>query len=104
MPPDEPTDEERLEQEAQDYDTPFHPADPNPPDTAGDESRTERAAEPGSTYPQGDSNVQKEELYDAGEGAAMGVPEVPNVGNAVTDYTPNQSDSPDDSDNSKQAA
>lgn len=101
MPPDEPTDEERLEQEAQDYDTPFHPADPNPPDSSGDESRAERAAEPYSTYPQGDSNVQRE-LYDAGRGAAMGIQNEPNAGNTVEEYHPDEDKRRDDSDNSKQ--
>lgn len=104
MPPDEPNKEERLEKEEQDYDTPFHPADANPPDATGDDRRVERSSEPDSTYPQGDSNVQKEELYDAGNGAAMGVPEEPNAGNAVVNYHPDRGERRDDSGNSKRAA
>lgn len=91
MPPDEPNDEERLEQLPEDGETPFRPAGPNPADATGDAvTRGNRAKQPGSTYPQGDANVQEEEMYDAGEAAGMGVPEEPNAGNAVVDYHPDQ--------------
>lgn len=50
MPPDEPTDEERLEKLPNDFDTPF-----NIPDDGGD-----------PTHPETDSNVELSELYQEG--------------------------------------
>ncbi|HVX48223.1 MAG TPA: hypothetical protein VHA05_02590 [Candidatus Saccharimonadales bacterium] len=70
MPPDEPTDEEELEELPEDGETPFRPATSTPTD---------------DTHPSTDDGLQPEELYDAG----LDVKE-PNAGNAVEGYDPSK--------------
>lgn len=72
MPPDEPTDEERLEELPEDNQTPFQPAD----DTG------QQSSHQADTHPSTDTDVEQEELYDQG----VDVPE-PNAGNTVEGYT-----------------
>jgi hypothetical protein len=63
MLPDEPTDEERLEELNQDNETPFRPADPNPSPTGGTDIPDD--------HPQTDTNMDLTEQYDEGiSGAA----------------------------------
>lgn len=71
MPPDEPNDEEELEELPEDGETPFRPSDDR------DEMRAD------DTHPSTDDGQQPEELYDAG----LDVRE-PNAGNAVEGYDP----------------
>ena len=74
MFPDEPTDEERLEELAEDNETPFRPADDNT-ETIPDD------------HPQTDTNVQPEEQYDEGVSGAAEV-EDDSSQSAVADYNP----------------
>lgn len=83
MPPDEPNPEEQQEEERRDYQTPFSPPSDVPGTTTEDGSQTTYP-----THPQTDSNVQLEEIYDAGPYAASGIPE-PIQHNNVTAYDPN---------------
>lgn len=87
MPPDEPYDEEQLEELPEDYETPFSPT----------REANDRIAAPGgmsfatskldSTHPSTDSNIQLEELYDEGlSGAAEA--EEPNARDTVVGYKP----------------
>jgi len=91
MPPDEPNDEERLEQLPQDGQTPFSPADParDPDADAGDERQIEETID--STHPDTDDGIELDELYQDGLEASAGASE-PNAGNAVTGYTPPNQD------------
>lgn len=106
--PDEPTDEEKLEQEQQDGQTPFRPADnasyqgnqtqasmdPLEPTDDGEggvvvtEGRQVLQPDVGglsSTHPQTDTNVLREEQYDEGVSGAAEAGE-PDAENAVTGY------------------
>ena len=76
MPPDEPNDEERLEELPGDQGTPFQPADDQ-----DDQGQTD------DTHPSTD--VDQQELYD--EGVAGAEAEEPNQDNAVTGYEPDES-------------
>ncbi|HET9174401.1 MAG TPA: hypothetical protein VFN56_03915 [Candidatus Saccharimonadales bacterium] len=98
MLPDEPTDEERQEQLAEDNETPFRPAADAPADAtqSGIEAAEQTLSLP-DDYPQTDTNIQLEELYDEGIAGAAEASE-PNAGNAVVDYTP----PPDDTAPSRQ--
>ena len=90
MPPDEPTEEEQLEELSQDQQTPFTPADPNP-STTGNTSdplvQADDAEEIHDTHPQTDVNIDSAELYDEGLSGAVEV-EDSSAQSAVTDYTP----------------
>ena len=76
MLPDEPTDEERLEELAQDNQTPFNIAD--------------EVQQSDDTHPATDSGVEPGEQYEAGINEASGMSE-PNAESAVVDYTPPES-------------
>jgi hypothetical protein len=86
MPPDEPNDEERLEELPGDEgQTPFQPADP-PRDPAAPADDSSQSGTPiDTTHPVTDTDVDAEEAYDAGLEEATGASE-PNKGNAVVDY------------------
>lgn len=98
MLPDEPNDEEQLEEEPEDNDTPFRPADDLDeavidPD-AGEEWSTvsEESSITNSergrvddTRPETDTGVQLEELYDSGIEGATGARN-PNAGDTVIGY------------------
>ena len=94
MQPDEPNDEERLEQLPEDGPTPFSPPDDQTDDTAAQDDQ--RAQDPplDDTHPATDSqtNIQPEEEYDEGLSGATETPGEPNAGNAVVDYTPPDSE------------
>lgn len=73
MMPDEPNQEERLEELNQDYETPFRPA-------KNDFDTTHPVTDSGS-------NIQPEELYEEGVAGAVEASE-PNAGSAVMGYDP----------------
>lgn len=84
MPPDEPVDEEELEELPEDGDTPFRPATDTRDDLSDENlDREIEDTKADDTFPQRDTNQQPEELYDEGEGN-----DEPNAGNAVTGYDP----------------
>lgn len=87
MFPDEPNDEERLEQLPGDGQTPFRPAEDTVADPTADLDRQRDEVPFDDTQPATDTNVQPEEAYDVGEaGAAELTP--PNAGNSVVGYEP----------------
>jgi hypothetical protein len=63
MQPDEPTDEERQQEQPQDVATPFQPADDATQDPVADD-----------THPNTDTDVDKDELYQEGVNAATNAP------------------------------
>lgn len=88
MPPDEPTDEERLKELPQDNGTPFRPADPSRDDTAAlDDDIQADDNKLDDTHPITDTDIDQQELYDEGLPGATEAHE-PNPGDAVTNYTP----------------
>lgn len=91
MLPDEPNEEEALEELPEDGDTPFRPAPPSrddtmPPDEDG-QSGQHDATKTDDTHPDTDTDVDIQDLYDEGVDGAAGTEE-PNAGNAVIGYTP----------------
>lgn len=112
MPPDEPNDEEELEELPEDNGTPFRPADdtgqavidPNANEqvpTLSEESSIPSSEQGGvdDTHPQTDTNMSEQEWYDEGIPGAVGsgVGE-PNADDAVIGYhgAGNEPDDPDD--------
>jgi hypothetical protein len=96
MPPDEPNDEERLEELPEDNgETPFRPAAPaRDDDLPADDTGQTDDSQLDDTHPVTDTNIQPEELYDEGVSGAAEAGE-PNAGDAVVDYTPpDKADSP----------
>lgn len=88
MPPDEPTDEERLQELPQDNKTPFQPADPNPGMTA---NTTDPVVASGGSplpddHPQTDTNIDSHELYDEGISGAAETEDTSQQ-SATTDFT-----------------
>jgi hypothetical protein len=98
MPPDEPTEEERLQELPEDNQTPFQAADPNPSPT-GNTSDPVVAASGGSDipddHPQTDTNIEPAELYDEGVSGAAETEDTSRQ-TAVTDFTPPDDDAPDE--------
>lgn len=90
MLPDEPTDEEKLEQLAEDNETPFREAKPSQgqPTTEPPENR---AAEDNldDTHPTTDTGIQAEELYDEGVSGAAEAAEPKNKDDVI-DYRPDK--------------
>jgi len=66
LPPDEPNDEEELEELPDDYDTPFNIPDDDQVDIA--DGRGEAAKRPllDDTHPSTDANIELSEAYHAG--------------------------------------
>lgn len=95
MPPDEPTDEEALEQLQGDGQTPAAPAGNNPQPTGPVNDPLAQAADRqlDDTHPATDTNIQREELYDEGVSGAAEASE-PNAGDSVTKYEPPDEESP----------
>lgn len=88
MPPDEPNDEERLQELPQDNGTPFQPATPTRDDTGPvDDDLQADDNKLDDTHPVTDTNVDPQELYDEGLPGAAEAHE-PNPGDDVVDYTP----------------
>ena len=86
MPPDEPNEEEQLEELPEDDGTPFNPAPDleRDPDTEPDDERqAEETLDP--THPATDSNIEIDELYQQGLSSAAGASE-PNAGDTVEGY------------------
>ncbi|HEY1064148.1 MAG TPA: hypothetical protein VGE30_02500 [Candidatus Saccharimonadales bacterium] len=98
MPPDEPTDEERLQELEQDTETPFSPADPNPSATGNTTDPVVSATGTqgiADDHPETDTNMDLHEEYDEGiDGAAE--TEDQSGQSAVTDYTPPDSGAQED--------
>lgn len=87
MLPDEPTEEERQQELAEDNETPFQPAAPAPADATTSGAQATTSSQLPDDHPSTDTNIQPEELYDEGVSGAAEAEE-PNSANAVTDYTP----------------
>ncbi|HSX45891.1 MAG TPA: hypothetical protein VLG27_02680 [Candidatus Saccharimonadia bacterium] len=93
MPPDEPNDEEALEELPGDEgQTPFTSAPPSRDDTLPPDDELQPGAEPGKqfddTEPRTDDGIDSQELYDAGEEAAAGGADDPHDDPDVITYTP----------------
>ena len=87
LPPDEPNDEEKLEELPDDEDTPFSLPDEREVDISDEENGRYKRPELDSTHPSTDSNLQDEELYDEGVSGAAEAGE-PNANDAVVRYRP----------------
>lgn len=85
LPPDEPNDEERLEELPEDGQTPFSPADPERNDEVRDSDGPAEPARLDDTHPDTDSDIEGEDVYEEGIAGAAGVSE-PNAGNTVVSY------------------
>jgi hypothetical protein len=88
--PDEPTEEERLEEVSQDDgQTPFRPADDVPGSTVEIEGFDREELD--DTHPVTDAatNIDEDEAYDEGEAGAAEARE-PNAGSAVVGYDPSK--------------
>lgn len=94
MFPDEPTDEEKLEELPEDNEPPFRPAtnSQGDPATSVPENRA-RQADLRDTHPATDTNIQPEELYEEGISGAAEV-SAPNASDNVVRYNPPE-DEPD---------
>lgn len=86
MPPDEPNDEERLEELPADDGTPFDFPSERVRTPERDGVEDERDALD-STHPATDSNLQQQEIYDEGLSGAAEARE-PNAGDTVLSYKP----------------
>lgn len=91
MPPDEPNDEERIEQLPEDNQTPFSPAAPARDVDLDADDRSQMYEQLDPTHPATDSNIEREELYDEGLPGAAEASE-PNAGNTVVDYNKEDKD------------
>jgi hypothetical protein len=88
MPPDEPNDEERLEELPEDNGTPFQPAPPSRDDTGAlDNNLQADDNKLDDTHPITDTDIDQQELYDEGLPGAVEAHE-PNPGDDVVSYTP----------------
>jgi hypothetical protein len=86
MPPDEPNEEEELEELPEDGQTPFRPA--NDQRTDPNDQNLDREIEdshPDDTRPDFDTDVDKTEIYQDGLSA-----DEPNAGNTVEGYDPDK--------------
>ncbi|HET6924411.1 MAG TPA: hypothetical protein VFH39_01100 [Candidatus Saccharimonadales bacterium] len=95
MLPDEPTDEERLEELPEDNETPFSAADSELDDTertSGDGAVTQHVDD---THPVTDTDVQREDVYENGLADAAEAGEQPQKG-AVLGYKGMPNDMADD--------
>jgi hypothetical protein len=93
MPPDEPTDEERMQELAQDQQTPFQPADPNPSPVGNTTDPQAASGDAGIPvdHPTTDANIDSTELYDEGVSGAAEV-EDRSAQSSVVDYNPDEDD------------
>jgi len=89
MGPDEPSEEERIEELPEDNQTPFSPAAPARNLSAAADGDGQPAHDLDDTHPSTDSNLEREEIYDEGLSGAAEATE-PNTGNDVVDYHPNE--------------
>jgi hypothetical protein len=91
MPPDEPNDEERIEELPEDNQTPFSPAAPSRDVDLEADDRSQMDQQLDSTHPVTDTNIEREELYDEGLAGAAEASE-PNAGNTVVNYHKEEND------------
>src|SRR4051794_32469028 len=88
MQPDEPNDEERLEELPEDNGTPFQPAPPQRDDTRSTDDLLQADDQQlDDTHPITDSSIDHQELYDEGVSGAAEAQE-PNAGDGVAGYNP----------------
>ena len=87
MPPNEPNEEEQLEQLPDDYDTPFSAPYEAKDVIAGPDGEWYVTDKLGATHPATDSGLQLEELYDEGLSGAAEASE-PNGDDMVVGYSP----------------
>lgn len=87
--PDEPADEDRLEQLPEDHETPFRPAEDASDDAALDVEQRQAGGVLDDTHQVTDTNLDPQEIYDEGYAGAAEASE-PNAGNAVIDYNPDE--------------
>jgi hypothetical protein len=93
MFPDDPVDEDRLEELPEDNQTPFRPADPSTDDSVPlDDVSQAQASTLDDTHPVTDTNIDPQEQYDEGVSGAAEANE-PNAGDAVVRY--DKPDQPD---------
>ena len=86
--PDEPNEEEQLEELPEDSGTPFSPPNLGTSDPADDNlDREVVEASLDDTHPATDTEVETEEWYDEGTSGAAEASE-PNAGSAVLGYDP----------------
>ena len=85
--PDEPSDEDRLEQLPDDGATPFRPADDNTSDATDEVDRRMQSSTIDDTHQVTDTNLDPHEIYDEGYAGAAEASE-PNAGNTVVGYDP----------------
>jgi hypothetical protein len=83
MPPDEPNDEEDLENYSEDNETPI--SFPNDQADSGNEPDDQQGDKIESTHPATDSGLQPEEIYDEGISGAAEVSE-PSTGHTILGY------------------
>lgn len=81
LTPDDYVDDSTIDPLPEDNQTPFSPADPAADDPQGDQLD--------STHPATDTNIQPEEVYEAGLADAAEAAE-PNNSDNVLDYDPKQ--------------
>lgn len=74
MPPDEPVDDEKIEELPQDGETPFRPAH-DVADNPNAQDPEDRVNPHGfdDTHPSTDDKLDSQELYDEGPGEAAGI-------------------------------
>lgn len=93
MPPDEPTDEERIEELPEDHQTPFNPAASTNADDQDGDSDWDGTPAAAAQHPDTDSNMDIDQVYDEGIVDASQQPVDDLTRDNVTGYTP-----PDDDD------
>jgi hypothetical protein len=87
LPPDEPNEEEKLEELPEDNGTPFQPAAHSRDDSVPpDDSSQGRPYD--DTHPDTDTDIDEQELYDAGKGPAAAGASEPHDDPTVTGYNP----------------
>ena len=85
LPPDEPNDEEKLEELPEDYDTPASPPAEAWVSIDDDEGRPLRRPALDPTHPITDADIEDEDVYEGGVSGAAGAEE-PNAGDTVISY------------------
>lgn len=85
--PDEPVDEDRLEQLPEDGATPFRPADDVSGEATDGIERREASSVLDDTHQVTDTNLDPDEIYQEGYAGAAEASE-PNAGNTVVGYDP----------------
>src|SRR5690242_20217546 len=87
LPPDEPNDEEKLEELPEDIDTPDSLPEESEVDISDQRDSQHKRPLLGSTDPPTDTNIIDQEAYDEGISGAAEAAE-PNAGDTVIGYDP----------------